>query len=275
MTHQSTIDSTAFVNGALRNIRSYSKSHYRLIQEGFNVLPETYYNWGHITELHPEMRQFYSNEAIMALSHFTSGGIIKPWFEHAQSSAHKELMSWSVPLLDIYSNRSCISNRVSDSHDDFIDQNDEWKYYSITKLKELQSSIGLEALLFPEECEEDAEHICFLRCSRNVIQILGGFIHNDVGKVNIPIDHRFYLCKNALFFRFINSVMDYIHLPQRKRIIQELALYIQNNVASRRLMDMGSLTKQLPDVMSDFKTLDGFDTLIHQRHLSCSPVVCS
>ena len=112
-----------------------------------------------------------------------------------------------------------------------MEEHDNWKHHSFMKLEALVSSIG-NALSNPEEYEKNAEYVCYLQCLKDVVHILTLLIRSDIGKIGncnrLQIDDRlvvtpgtrFCLYKKALLFRFVNSVMNYVHLPQRTRMNQ-------------------------------------------------------
>lgn len=167
-----------------------------------------------------------------------------------------------------------------------MEEHDNWKHHSFMKLEALVSSIG-NALSNPEEYEKNAEYVCYLQCLKDVVHILTLLIRSDIGKIGncnrLQIDDRlvvtpgtrFCLYKKALLFRFVNSVMNYVHLPQRTRMIQELICYIERNVARRSLMNIGEYNSDLFrfKMIDHFKTLDGFAIIIQELNHPVSHVI--
>lgn len=148
------------------------------------------------------------------------------------------------------------------------------------------ASIG-NALSYPDNYEKDAEYVCYLQCLKDVIHILTLLVRSDIGKIGncgpieindrlvITTGTRFCLYKKALLFRFVNSVMNYAHLPQRLRMIQELICYIERNGTGRRLMNIGEYNFDFFrfKMIDHFKTLDGFAIIIQELNHPVSQII--
>ena len=105
MNHRGIINFNDFVDEAMRGIRFSSKSHHRLI-DGFDLPPQDYYNWGPVPELSQENREMYIRDAKIALTYFTTQGIIKEWYEDVHGGNQINTMSWETPLSIIYQTTS-------------------------------------------------------------------------------------------------------------------------------------------------------------------------
>ena len=97
MNRGNTINVDDFVDVILKAVRFSSKSRYRLVG-GFELLPQDYCNRGPVPELSHKKRTMYIREAKIALTYFTTQGIIKEWYKDIENGVHINTMSWDTTL---------------------------------------------------------------------------------------------------------------------------------------------------------------------------------